>query len=529
MSEMKEVKIVYFGETGHGKSLNGCFVLNKPDVFKVRDFAEGETNFCTLGENVVSIDDKKYKVSILDTLGLGADITRGGLSEDDCIKKIKEGLDQHKDVKCIAIVHNCTIKRMTKDENKMLNIYIRMLPPQEIWKNICIIYTNFDCSKDDEEKKEIMDKLNEPNKGFTICFINKLKEAIETRNKELPDNEKVDLKKMDGYKIKTFFMDSKTKNLEKNKKSVEESHKLIKWACDLQYLDLHAVSLIITKRIPEEEEYLLNSKDEDFYVIKTYIRRRREKKINKLGKISYSEWTEIPCSKRDIKEELEYHEEKQEHHFLKEYEEDKFLVKCYQSQKRKVYHMSNGDNKPLDWEYYGEIEENKIKLNYYYKPRPEKLKETKHYGKKEIKFYQKRHKKVYIHKLDGKDYESSQSSDDGNAYSKEIELSPTETYYEYENRRIIKYDSYQKTIKEEKTGLATAGAVLSFLPILNFTVGLPMMIAGRGEYKTIYKYKQEIYKRKVDIYSTGYKEKGDWIFDKYDYFENSDPEYDRKQ
>ena len=35
MSEMKEVKIVYFGLTGQGKSLNGCFVLNKPDVFKV--------------------------------------------------------------------------------------------------------------------------------------------------------------------------------------------------------------------------------------------------------------------------------------------------------------------------------------------------------------------------------------------------------------------------------------------------------------------------------------------------------------
>ena len=89
MSEMKEVKIVYFGLTGQGKSSNGCFVLNKPNVFKVGDFAEGETNFCTLGENVVSIDDKKYKVSILDTLGLGAHITRGGLSEDDCIIKIK--------------------------------------------------------------------------------------------------------------------------------------------------------------------------------------------------------------------------------------------------------------------------------------------------------------------------------------------------------------------------------------------------------------------------------------------------------
>ena len=150
---MKEVKFAYFGMTGQGKSLNGCFVLNKPNVFKVGNFAEGETNFCSVGENIIQIDDKKYKVSILDTLGLGAEVTKGGLSEDDCIKKIKEGLDQHKDVKCIALVHNCTIVRMTNDENKMLNIYIRMLPPQEIWKNICIIYTNFDCTKEDEEKK----------------------------------------------------------------------------------------------------------------------------------------------------------------------------------------------------------------------------------------------------------------------------------------------------------------------------------------------------------------------------------------
>lgn len=489
MSEMKEVKIAYFGMTGQGKSLNGCFVLNKPNVFKVGNFAEGETNFCSVGENIIQIDDKKYKVSILDTLGLGAEVTKGGLSEDDCIKKIKEGLDQHRDVKCIALVHNCTIVRMTNDENKMLNIYIRMLPPQEIWKNICIIYTNFDCTKEDEEKKEIMENLNNPKEGFTICFINKLKQAIENRNKELPENQRIDLRKMDGYKMQTFFMDSKTKKLEKNKQSVEESHRLIKWACELQYLDLHAVSLIITKRETEEEEFLLSSRDEDVYAIKTYIRKKREKKINKLGKISYSEWIEIPSSKREIKEILECHEEVREHHFLKQYEEDKYLVEEYQSQKRKVYHLNNGENKPLEWENFGDIDKIKTKLKTYYKPRPEKLKETKYFGKKEIKFYQKRHKKVYIHKLDGKDYESSQSSDDGNTYSKETELSPTETHYEYENRRIIKYDSYSKTLKSENTGLTTAGAVLTIIPVFGWIAGSAMMAAGEGDYKTIYKYK----------------------------------------
>ena len=528
MSEMKEVKIVYFGMTGQGKSLNGCFVLNKQNIFKVGNFAEGETNFCSIGENIISIDDKKYKVSILDTLGLGAEVTKGGLSEEDCIKKIKEGLEQHKDVKCIALVHNCTNVRMTNDENKMLNIYIRMLPPQEIWKNICIIYTNFDCSKDDEEKKEIIDNLNNPREGFTICFINKLKQAIETRNKELPENQRIDLSKMDGYKIQTFFMDSKTKNLERNKKSVEESHRLIKWACELQYLDLHAVSLIITKREPEEKEFLLSSRDEDVYVIKTFIRKTREKKTNKLGKISYSEWKEIPSSKREIKEMLEFHEDKREHHLLKKYEEDKYLVECYQSQKRKVYHMSNGEYKPLEWEFFGDIDTKKFKLPFYYKPREEKLKDIKYLGKKEIKFYQKRHKKVYIHKLNDEDYESSQSSDDGDVYSKEIELSPTESYYEYENRRIIKYDSYRKTLKGEKKGLTTAGAALTLIPVFGWIAGAAMMGAGAGEYKTIYKYKQEIYKRKVNKYSTGYIEKGEWEFSKYEYFENSDSEYDRK-
>ena len=526
MSEMKEVKIVYFGLTGQGKSLNGCFVLNKPNVFKVGDFAEGETNFCTLGENVVSIDDKKYKVSILDTLGLGADITKGGLSEDDCIKKIKEGLDQHKDVKCIAIVHNCTFKRMTNDENKMLNIYIRMLPPQEIWKNICIIYTNFDCSKDEEDKKEIMDNLNDPKRGFTICFMNKLKQAIEDRNKELPEKERVDLKKMDGYKIQTFFMDSKTKNLEKNKQSVEEAHRLIKWASELQYLDLHAVSLIITQREPEEEEFELSKRDEDIYVIKTYIRKRREKKTNKLGKISYSEWKEIPNSKREIKDMLESHEEKQHHQLIKKYEEDKYLVECYQSQKRKVYHMSNGKSKELKWENFGEMDIRRTKLDYKYIARPTKLKETKYFGKKVIKFYQKRHKKVYIHKLDGKDYESSQSSDDGNVYSSEEELKPIESYYEYENRRIIKYDSYKEDYLN--IGLVVGGGLVTAIPLIGWIAGVPMACVGGLRKKTIYKYKQEKYKRKVDKYSTGYIEKGEWVFDDYNYFENSDPEYDTK-
>ena len=44
-------------------------------------------------------------------------------------------------------------------------------------------------------------------------------------------------------------MDSRTKNLEKNKLSVEESHKFIEWASECQFLDLNAVSLIITKKI----------------------------------------------------------------------------------------------------------------------------------------------------------------------------------------------------------------------------------------------------------------------------------------
>ena len=525
MSEMKEVKIVYFGLTGQGKSLNGCFVLNKPDVFKVGNSAEGETNFCTLGEHVVSIDDKKYKVSILDTLGLGADITKGGLSEDDCIKKIKEGLDQHKDVKCIALVHNCTFKRMTKDENKMLKIYIRMLPPQEIWNNICIIYTNFDCSKKEEDKKEIMDDLNDPKEGFTICFINKLKEAIEDRNKELPENEKVDLKKMDEYKIQTFFMDSKTKNLEENKQSVDEAHRLIKWASELQYLDLHAVSLIITKREPEEEEFELSERDEDIYVIKTVIRKRRTKKTNKLGKISYSEWKEIPNSKREKKDMLKFHEDNNFHQLIDKYEEGKYLVECYQSRKRKVYHLSNGELKKLEWENFGEIDKKRTKLDYKYIARPTK-KEPKPFGKKIINFYQKRHKKVYIHKLDGKDYESSQSSDDGNAYSSEEDLTPIESYYEYENRRIIKYDSYKED--DLNIGLVVGGGLVTAIPLIGWIAGVPMACAGGLRKKTIYKYKQEKYKRKVDKYSTGYIEKGEWVFDDYNYFENSDPEYDRK-
>ena len=85
-------------------------------------------------------------------------------------KKIKEAFEEHKDVKCIALAHNWTIRRMTNEVNKMLNIYIRMLPP-EFSKNIYIIYTNFDCSKKDKDKKEIMDNLNDSNKGFTIYII----------------------------------------------------------------------------------------------------------------------------------------------------------------------------------------------------------------------------------------------------------------------------------------------------------------------------------------------------------------------
>ena len=47
--------------TGQGKSLNECFVLNKLNVFKVGDFAESETNFCYLGENIISIEEKNIK------------------------------------------------------------------------------------------------------------------------------------------------------------------------------------------------------------------------------------------------------------------------------------------------------------------------------------------------------------------------------------------------------------------------------------------------------------------------------------
>ena len=233
----------------------------------------------------------------------------------------------------------------------------------------------------------------------------------------------------------------------------------------MQYLDLHAVSLIITKREPEEEEFELSKRDEDIYVIKTFIRKRREKKTNKLGKISYSEWKEIPNSKREIKEMLGSHEEKQFHQLIKKYEEDKYLVECYQSQKRKVYHMSNGELKELEWENFGDIDIQRTKLN------------------------------------------------------------PIESYYEYKNK-IIKYDCYKK--HDPNNGLIIAAGALGVVPIVRWIAGIPMAVAGSMRTKTIYKYKQEKYKRKVNKYSTGYIEKGEWVFDDYNYFENSDPEYDTK-
>ena len=128
--------------------------------------------------------------------------------------------------------------------------------------------------------------------------------------------------------------------------------------------------------------------------------------------------------------------------------------------------------------------------------------------------------------MNDEDYESSQSSDDGNAYSKEIELTPIESYYEYENRRIIKYDSYK--IDNPNYGLVYAGSAVCWIPVVGLLPGAAIGIAGALRKKTIYKYKQEKYKRKVDKYSTGYIEKGEWVFDDYSYFENSDPEYDRK-
>ena len=66
------------------------------------------------------------------------------------------------------------------------------------------------------------------------------------------------------------------------------------------------------------------------------------------------------------------------------------------------------------------------------------------------------------------------------------------------------------------------------IPVFGWITGGAMMGAGSGEYKRIYKYKQEKYKRKVNKYSTGYIERGEWELDGYNYFENSDPEYDRR-
>ena len=194
-------------------------------------------------------------------------------------------------------------------------------------------------------------------------------------------------------KFKLFLWIQKQRTQKKINKVQKKHYRLIKWASELQYLDLHAVSLIITKREPEEEEFELNKRDDDIYVIKTYIRKKREKKTNKLGKISYSEWTEIPNSKREIKEMLESHEEKQYHQLIKKYEEDKYLVECYQSQKRIVYHMSNGELKKLDQENFGEIDMKRTKLNYYYKPRPEKLKIKNILEKRKFNFIKKDIKK----------------------------------------------------------------------------------------------------------------------------------------
>jgi len=271
--------IVIFGNTGSGKSTLANTLVGQENIFKESDEVESET-METKGE--YGFFDHQLTF-IIDTPGMN-DVS--GLDSPH-LKSMAQYIKEHIEIKAFIIVISFMHMRLDEGVKKLFQLVSNMYPGKKWYHNLGVVWSNYYPNLNEKQNKQ-QPKLD----GFKRFMREHIVPSI-------TDDE------LDS--IPQYFVDSVEAREENNNRSREELKKLIAWASQLKTLqenlgEIQEVDASIMSREEEFETKILSEKtilNTKYIVESTY---KREKLIKYNGDISYTDWKEVPDTRKEIKE-----------------------------------------------------------------------------------------------------------------------------------------------------------------------------------------------------------------------------------
>ncbi len=142
----KQICLVLFGETGHGKSTLGNAILGKK-IFKVNDTMQSVTREIYGCKGT----DKSKDLFVIDTPGINDSEGKDNVS----LKKIATYLKQRNDIKGIVVVLNfCLQTALQNSAKKAFKTIFRIFKSKTIYTNIVVAFTHFFSGRKPPKRNE---------------------------------------------------------------------------------------------------------------------------------------------------------------------------------------------------------------------------------------------------------------------------------------------------------------------------------------------------------------------------------------
>ena len=272
--------IVVFGNTGSGKSCLSNTLVGMENAFQESENVESET-METKGKNGVFDNQPTF---IIDTPGIH---DASGLDTPHLVE-MTQYIKAHKEVKAFVIVINFLNSRLDDGVRRLFQLVSNMYPGKKWYHNLAVVWSNYwKILTPDKNKKE-------PKREGFKRFI---------KNYIVPNITDDELESIPQY-----FVDSKEARIEENyNNSREELKHLIAWVSQLHTLEenlgeIQEVDAEIKSKEKEIKEEIISETTK--LNIKTTITAKFQRIKSELynGEITYSDWEEIPDSRKENKE-----------------------------------------------------------------------------------------------------------------------------------------------------------------------------------------------------------------------------------
>lgn len=274
--------IVVFGNTGSGKSALANTLVGQENIFKESEEVESET-METKGE--YGFFDHQLTF-IIDTPGIN---DASGLDTPHLVS-MAQYIKEHIEIKAFIIVIHYIPARLDIGVKRLFQLVSNMYPGKKWYHNLGVVWSNYYPNLTEKQKQQKQSKID----GFKR-FI-KMYIVPSITDDELNS-------------IPHYFVDSIEAREENNNSSREELKHLIAWVSQLKTLqdnlgEIQKVEAEIMSREEEFETKILNEKTilNIKYILEAKF--KREKLIMYNGDITYTDWEEVPDSRKETKENL---------------------------------------------------------------------------------------------------------------------------------------------------------------------------------------------------------------------------------